>query len=303
MQKDKRIKAAFITFIALAIKFCFPLFLAYFANEKDFSFLLISYNTLLMTGFVFSLEHHTYYHRVAIQKKKLAKIDLFEKKYFDQTLFIKLLIALVVLFLLDQLLLIQKLIVFFIIFLDLHIVENMRKAIVKGDFFKSSLINGARLSFPIIIFMIVFLIKKDIFLNYILLTTLLSFIVIKFIFNIRICNLKNLRIKKDLFLKLTFKTGQYSLISIISILMPLLDKFILLNFEEYKMIQTMTLWAIFGNLIALFIHEYINKPYQPLIMNYLKKQSFKKIYRNIISYLSLLLILCSLSIILFIFQF
>ena len=303
MQIDTRIKSAFITFIALAIKFSFPLFLSYFANEKDFSFLLISYNTLLITGFVFSLEHHTYYHRRAIQKKKISKINLFEKKYFDQTLLIKLIIALFALFLLNQLFLIQKLIVFFIIYLDLHIVENIRKSVVKGEFFKSSLINGARLSFPIILFMIVFLIKKDIFLNYILLTTLLSFVIIKFIFKIRICNLKNLRLRKNIFLKLTFKTGQYSLISIIGILLPLLDKFILLNFEEYKMIQTMTLWAIFGNLISLFIHEYINKPYQPETMNYLKKSNFIKIYRNLISYQFLLLILGSISIILFRYQF
>ena len=60
-----------------------------------------------------------------------------------------------------------------------------------------------------------------------------------------------------------------------------------MNFEEYSLIQSISIWAIFGNLISLFISEYINKPYKPKVMNFLSKKDFNKISLSIIFYQTL----------------
>ena len=119
--------------------------LSYNASDKDFSFLTISYNLILLSGYVFSLEHYTFYHRKAIHKNNSESLDFLEKIYFDKTLIIKLFIVILTLLLFNQFSILQDF-AFFIIFLDLHIVENIRKGLSQGNYFKSTCINSLRVS-------------------------------------------------------------------------------------------------------------------------------------------------------------
>ena len=292
MQKTTRLKAAFISFSSLGIKLLFPLFLSYFGSDKDFSLLLVTANTLLLSGMFFSLEHHTYYHRKAVQENNIKKIDFYERTYFDQTLLIKIIYLLLILLLLNQFSLYQRILIFFIVYLDLHIVEICRKNEVMGNYLKNTTIWGARMSLPLMLFIGYSSFIKEISLNTLFISTLISGVVIKYLFKIRICNPRNLRFRKNLFLKLTIKTRQFALITILGLFTPLIDKFVLLNFEEYSMIQTISLWSIFGNLISLFILEFINKPYKPKIMNFLNQKDFNKIFKYIIFY-QVIIMTCS----------
>ena len=278
MYINPRLKTTIVTFASLGIKFLFPLILSYEASDKDFSFLTISFNLVLMSGYVFSLEHFTFYHRKAIHNNNPERIDFLERIYFDQTLVIKLLIVTLTLLLFNQFSILQRFCIFFIIFLDLHIVENVRKGISQGNYFKSTCINCLRISLPPIFFFILFFLTKKLYVEYLLYSILISFILIRHFYRIRICNFYKLRFKLNLFFKITLRTREYAIISILGLLMPLVDKLILLNFKEYNMIQTISLWAIIGNLISLFIFEYINKPNHQKIINFINFDKFKKIF-------------------------
>ena len=209
MKVSTRFKSSLFSFASLGIKFLFPIFLSFYGDSKNFSFLLISYNLLLTSGYIFSFEHHKFYHRKAIQKDKVENLDFYERVYFDKTLIIKLLFVCITLFFF-KLSIFQNIVVFFIIFFDLHLVENIRKCVTKGSYFRSTLIVGSRISLPIILFLISFVFIKDIFLEMILISTLISFILIKYIFKIRIFNFKNTKIEKVLFLKLTKKVWRFT---------------------------------------------------------------------------------------------
>ena len=298
MKVSTRIKSSLLSFASLGIKFLFPIFLSYYGDSKDFSFLLISYNLLLTSGYIFSFEHHKFYHRKAIQKDKVKNLDFYERLYFDKTLIIKLLFVCITLFFF-KLSIFQRIVVFFIIFFDLHLVENMRKSVTKGSYFMGTLVAGSRISFPIIIFLILFVFIKDIFLEMILISTLISFISITFIFKIRVFNFKNTKLEKILFLKLTKKVWRFTVLVALGLLTPFVDKLILLNFEEYNMIQSITLWSLFGNIAYIFIFEFINKPYQPKIINFIKNKEFTIILRNIITYSLLMLVFLTISIFIF----
>lgn len=298
MKVSTRFKSTLFSFASLGIKFLFPIFLSFYGDSKEFSFLLISYNLLLISGYIFSFEHHTFYHRKAIQKDKIKNLDFYERIYFDKTLIIKLLFVCLTLFFF-KLSIFQSIVVFFIIFYDLHLVENIRKSIIKGSYFRSTIIVASRISLPIILFLISFVFIKDIFLEMILFSTLISFILIKYIFKIRIFNFKNIKIEKILFLKLTKRTWRFTILVILGLLMPFVDKLILLNFEEYNMIQSISLWSLFGNLVYVFIYEFINKPYQPKIINFLKKENYTKILKNILMYTILILVFLTLAIFIF----
>ena len=290
MQRSSRLLAAIISIGSVGVKFIFTLFLVYFGSDKDFSLLIITYNTILISGMIFSLEHNKYYHRKAIQNNNNKNIELYERVYFEQTLVFKIFLLILTLVLLYKFSLIQRILIFLIVYIDIHLVETCRKNEVIGNYLKNVKIWAARISFPVIIFVFNSLLIKELFLNVLLISTLISFIIIKYLFDIRICNILNLKFKLILFLKLTIKTRQYAILTILGLLIPLIDKFVLLNYEEYSMIQTISLWAIFGNLISLFILEFINKPFKPKIMNFLREKDFNKIMGNIITYQTLLLI-------------
>ncbi len=290
MQRIPRLIAAFISFSSIGIKFMFPLFLAYFGTDKDFSFLLVTYNTILLSGMIFSLEHNKFYHRKAIHKNKIKKINFYERVYFDQTLILKLIPLIITLILFDKFSILQRILIFLIVYIDLHLVEECRKNEVIGNYLRNVMIWGARMAFPVILFIITSLIIKDLFLNLLFLNILFSYILIINLFKVRICNIKNLKIKKNIFINITVRTWQYALLTILGLLNPLVDKFVLLNFKEYSMLQTISLWAVFGNLVALFISEFINKPYKPKIMNFLNIKDFNRIFKNIISYQILLMV-------------
>jgi len=276
MQLNPRIQTTIVTFISLGIKFLFPIGLAYYATDKDFSFLLITYNLILTCGYIFSLEHHTFYHRKAIHKQRIENIEFYERVYFDQTLLIKLLIVILTLLFFKNFTILQRILVFFIAFLDLHLIENSRKFVAKGNYLRGTLINTSRVSLPILFFFIIFFIIQKVYLEFIIISILISFLLIKYFYDIRICNIFNLRIKKDLFLKITYRTRQFAFISIFGILTPFLDKLILLNYQQYNMIQTITLWSIVGNLISIFLYENINKPYQVEVINFISRNKFRK---------------------------
>ena len=50
------------------------------------------------------------------------------------------------------------------------------------------------------------------------------------------------------------------------------------------MIQTISLWAIIGNLISLFINEYVNKPNHQEIINFINFDKFKSILWILLGY-------------------
>ena len=92
MNKKTLIKTVSISFIALGIKFLFPIILTNYATDKEFSFLIVTFNLILTFGYIFNLEHFTFYHRKAIHNNEPNKIDFLERIYFDKTLLIKLII-------------------------------------------------------------------------------------------------------------------------------------------------------------------------------------------------------------------
>ncbi len=201
--------------------------------------------------------------------------------------------------LLDKFSIIQKIFIFLIVYLDLHLVESCRKEEVLGNYLRNNAINSVRITLPIILFITFSFLFKNLSLNLLFFSTFTAFILVTYFFKIRLCNFLNLRIKTKLFFKITFRSFQYAILTILSLFNPLLDKFVLLNFEEYSLIKSISLWAIFGNLISLFILEYINKPYKPKIINFLSKKDFNKISLSIIFYQVLLMFILLLMVFLF----
>ena len=156
MQRSSRLLAAIISIGSVGVKFIFPLFLVYFGSDKDFSLLIITYNTILISGMIFSLEHNKYYHRKAIQNNNNNKnIELYERVYFEQTLVFKIFLLILTLVLLYKFSLIQRILIFLIVYIDIHLVETCRKNEVIGNYLKNVKIWAARISFPVIIFVFI----------------------------------------------------------------------------------------------------------------------------------------------------
>ena len=271
------------TIFSTVFKSICVIYIASKISPSDFAEFINIFNFLLISGYIFSLEHHTEINRRLFRNSTRNKKEKYWKYYKAKIIKFNLIKSFVGIILFSILFDLESKIypiLFTIIFFELLLVDLIRFKLASSSWLESTLINN----FKIFLFSIAGLIityGEYSLINFLYPLVVINFLLVSYFINdwykFIFAGLKTYLI--DL-ISITKKSYKYFLISVIGYISPLVDKYIFFQLGLVSMVKDIVIVGIFSGLASTVSIYLINNPNQNRLLNQLEFKNFLELLKK-----------------------